>query len=136
MKITSRTWGYYEVLDQRGVRLGKTLLGQVCLKYLHILPGKNISYQRHFHRAESWTILSGSGLMVLDKKIFAIQPGETITIPRGEWHSVYSSELILISETQYGAKTEETDIERLFTDWKDIERHCADAITMQGESYV
>ena len=48
-----RPWGWYETLTQGDNYLVKRLL---------VRAGQQLSLQRHRHRSESWTVVSGSGL--------------------------------------------------------------------------
>ena len=56
-----RRWGEYKVIDHIEFPDGqKVLTKQLCIK-----AGKNISYQVHHQREEVWTIINGTGRVVL-----------------------------------------------------------------------
>ena len=57
-----RRWGTYRVLDDTIYPDGHHAL----TKSITLKPGKNISYQIHHHRAETWTFTQGEGIFVLD----------------------------------------------------------------------
>lgn len=59
-----RRWGSYRVLDYFTSQNKK----EVLTKKVFVESGKNISYQKHFHREEVWTIVCGTGLVVVEKK--------------------------------------------------------------------
>ena len=48
--MTKRQWGHYEVIAEGD---------GYSVKRLFIQPGKSLSMQRHFKRAEYWTLVSG-----------------------------------------------------------------------------
>ena len=50
-----RPWGWYESLTQGDNYLVKRLL---------VRAGQQLSLQRHRHRSESWTVVSGSGALL------------------------------------------------------------------------
>ena len=60
MKSVDRGW--YHVLDYTKFDEAN----EVLTKRIGITANKNISYQRHFHRSEVWTIINGTGLFVLN----------------------------------------------------------------------
>ena len=92
------------------------------VKELVIKPGAGISFQRHFKRSEIWYVRSGEGFV----KYSISNPNKTDTIKlfkddifvvqKEMWHQLYNegqTDLVII-EIQYGAETNEEDIERLY----------------------
>jgi mannose-6-phosphate isomerase-like protein (cupin superfamily) len=103
--ITNRTWGYYEVIrDYPGCKL----------KELIVDPGKSLSNQRHFHRAEIWYVREGSGQILLDGELLELPRGHTQFIPVGSWHKLINNTSLPlhIIEIQHGTVCEEEDIQR------------------------
>jgi len=107
---TIREWGWYRVLDDKVTYKVKELV---------IEPGKSLSDQRHFFRAENWYVLKGectlktewegrSGTIVLS----ALE--QNYKIGCKVWHqaSNNTNELCHILEVQHGTKCVEEDIER------------------------
>ena len=88
------------------------------VKELIINPKSSISLQKHIHRSEHWTVISGRPKNTIDKKkIFKIK-NETTFIPKGSIHrieNIYDVPLKII-EIQIGSILRETDIIR----FKDI----------------
>lgn len=110
-------WGGYDTI----IHYNRIKDMQTKLKRLFIEPNKNLSYQRHEHRSESWIVFDGSGTLVLDDNVYSLSVGSTIIIPEYSWHAVKAGEKGLeIVEVQYGEKVEEDDIERMFYDWNEI----------------
>ena len=105
----NRPWGKYINLFA-----GKGFL----LKELIINPKSAISLQKHNHRSERWTIISGKPKITINKNYFFKKPNETIFIPKGAIHRIENIyiEPVIIAETQLGSILKETDIVR----YKDI----------------
>lgn len=106
---TERQWGYWRVLDEQpGFKV----------KELVIYPGKKLSMQRHFYRAEHWYIAKGqcdilTELEGIKNKVNKIQ-NETYLIGNKVWHQGQNNttESCHIIEVQFGEKCVEEDIER------------------------
>ena len=106
---TIRPWGWYRVLDDRqGYKV----------KELVIEPGKSLSYQRHFKRAEHWYVLKGKCLLktryknIEDTQI--IVENRYYDVGKKVWHQGSNVEDIPchILEVQHGDECIEEDIER------------------------
>lgn len=109
-----RRWGEYRVLDAAKYHDGAKSL----TKELTVEAGKQLSYQRHQRRAESWTVVSGQGEIVIDGQVQSIAAGSAITIAPGQLHSVRAREKLHIIEVQTGDILVEEDIERFGDFWK------------------
>lgn len=114
-EIFWRQWGNFKIIDKY-----EDKKNCIKIKLLNIFKDKNISYQYHNFRNETWFILNGFGEVILDKKIFNIQSGDVIQIPKQKLHSIKASEDIQIIEVQYGEENSEEDIVRIETDWTKI----------------
>lgn len=108
---TYRDWGWYRVLDDKpGYKV----------KELVILPGKSLSMQRHFKRAEHWYVLSGICTLYLSftqnrhSSAQYLAPNNTYRIEKEQWHQGANQADIPchILEIQYGDECIEDDIER------------------------
>jgi mannose-1-phosphate guanylyltransferase len=115
-----RRWGWYRVIDYSTSKDKQ----EVLTKRMYVMEGKNLSYQMHSKRNETWTILSGSGEMVMDGLIFPIQAGDVLAIPQGAKHSVRAQTDMDFIEVQIGTEVVEEDAIRLFTEWEEIVQHC------------
>ena len=116
-----RRWGWYRVLDYTKIENAN----EVLTKRIGITANKNISYQRHFHRSEVWTIIKGSGLFVLNDKIREVKPGDVLEIPVGAAHGIKALSDLEIIEVQCGTELIEEDILRIFMTWEEVEAHCS-----------
>ena len=108
---TQRDWGYWQVLKDYGT---------TKVKELTILPGKKISYQRHFKRSELWFVVEGECTIRGLRHEPVLRPRTKMklhayeNIPVGMWHDIenHTDQLCRIVEIQYGEACEEIDIER------------------------
>ena len=110
-EYSERPWGNYTVLDDDAP--------DHKVKRLVVHPGKRLSYQRHFKRAEHWFIVSGTALVTLDGREIEVHAGEAIDIPLGAAHRIANegdTDVVLI-EVQHGTYFGEDDIERLEDDY-------------------
>lgn len=108
-----RRWGTYRVLDDSYYADGRHAL----TKSITLKEGKNISYQIHHHRSETWTFVEGEGVFVLDgheQKVFA---GDTVVIPVEHWHAIKALSQLTFIEVQCGNPLVEEDIERKEWSW-------------------
>lgn len=107
-----RRWGEYRVLDSDARSEHEALT-----KELLVTPGAQLSYQRHEHRREIWTIIAGWGEVVLDGEAKKVGAGSVVSIDPGVRHAVRANEAGLrIIEVQLGSPLVEEDIER-FGEW-------------------
>ena len=109
-----RRWGTYRVLDDTTYADGSHSL----TKSITLKSGKNISYQIHHHRAETWTFVQGEGLFVLNGVEQYVKAGDTVHIPVGCYHAIKALTELTFIEVQCGNPLIEEDIERFEWDWK------------------
>ena len=104
-----RPWGNYKNFFK-----GKNFL----LKELTINKKSSISLQKHYHRAEHWTVINGRPKITIGKKVFFKKKNESVFIPKGSIHRIENiyNERVTIVEAQLGDILKESDIVR----YKDI----------------
>lgn len=108
-----KCWGSYRVLDDTIYADGHhSLTKSVTLK-----PGKNISYQIHHHRAETWTVVHGEGIFVLEGEELHVKVGDTVHIPVEHYHAIKALTELTYIEVQYGNHLIEGDIEEFEYCW-------------------
>ena len=107
--VFHRPWGHYTNLFN-----GEGFL----IKELIINPKSSISLQKHRHRSEHWTIISGKPKITINKRNFFKEADDTAFIPRGAIHRIENifKKPVKIMEAQTGDILKETDIIR----YKDI----------------
>lgn len=116
-----RRWGWYHVLDY-----AKSLDGyEILTKKLHLLPGKNLSYQVHDMRTEVWTITSGNGLFACNDTMYPVKSGDVLHIPSGTKHGLKAVSDLELIEVQSGINLVEEDITRIHLTWEETTRHCS-----------
>lgn len=101
-----RPWGcYYVIHDQVNYKL----------KRIEVNPNEKLSYQYHKKRSETWTIVSGYGEVIIDDKIYKVQPGDSIEIPKLSKHRIHniSEQVLVFIEVQTGEYFGEDDIVRI-----------------------
>ena len=111
-----RVWGkFYNLFTD----LGNT---NVKVKELIINPKKGLSFQKHFLRSEIWFVSKGDCIVNYSEgapdetEEIKLQTEESLFIKKEAWHQIinpYNTPCHII-EIQYGEKTIEDDIERLY----------------------
>lgn len=103
---TYRPWGFYESLIQ-GDRFQ--------VKRIVVWPGRQLSLQKHFHRAEHWVVVAGSALVTRNEEHILVRENESVYLPLGCVHRLDNPGRIPLTliEVQSGAYLGEDDIVRL-----------------------
>ncbi len=103
-------WGRWEVL----------LESYYCkVKRIIVTPGQRLSYQKHQHREELWTVVQGVATVTLDDVVLDYSVGQVIYIPLKAAHRVANTQDIplVFIEIQRGTYFGEDDIERISDDY-------------------
>ena len=108
-----RIWGEYRVLYFQQFDNGMKSI----TKELVVIPGRNISYQKHKHRSETWTIVRGKGLLLINDNVREVNAGESIIINKEDKYSIKAIDELHIIEVQIGDELIEEDIERFEWNW-------------------
>ncbi len=105
-----RPWGWYQTMD-----LGE----RFRVKRIQVAPGKKLSLQRHYHRAEHWVVVRGTAEVTRDDEVVVVRENESIFLPQGCRHRLANPGRIPVEiiEVQTGAYLEEDDIVRLEDDF-------------------
>ena len=105
-----RPWGFYTVLaDEPDYKV----------KRIVVYPGQRLSLQKHQKRAEHWYVVSGEGIVTLDRQRLNKKSGDSVGIPCGSVHRIENTGNVDLSfiEVQTGEYFGEDDIERLEDDY-------------------
>ena len=107
---TERPWGWFETVSEAPG--SKT-------KRIHVLPGQQISLQKHQHRAEHWVVTLGTAWVTRDGEAFELHTGQHCDIACGQVHRLANPGTggLEIVEVQFGSHLEESDIIRLQDDY-------------------
>lgn len=105
-----RPWGGYTSLIQ-GARFQ--------VKHIFVHQGKKLSLQKHFHRAEHWTVVAGTAEVTIDDKVVMLSENESIYLPLGCVHRLANPGKVRLEiiEVQNGSYLGEDDIVRIEDDW-------------------
>ena len=101
-----RPWGFYERL----------ILGErFQVKRIVVSPGRKLSLQKHYHRAEHWVVVNGSALVTRDNETMLMRENESVYLPLGCVHRLENPGKIPLAliEVQSGAYLGEDDIVRI-----------------------
>ena len=113
LESETRVWGKFFNLHQDK---------NVKVKELVVLPGKGMSFQRHFYRSEIWLVSKGKCLINFSKdkpentREIILNTHDHLIVETKNWHQITNPYDVPchIIEIQYGLKTNEEDIERLY----------------------
>ena len=100
-----RPWGSYETID---------LGSRFQVKRITVKPGAKLSLQKHFHRAEHWTVVSGTAIITKGEEEILLRENESVYIPLGYVHRMENPGKIPLEliEVQSGSYLGEDDIVR------------------------
>ncbi|WP_323122765.1 mannose-1-phosphate guanylyltransferase/mannose-6-phosphate isomerase [Burkholderia alba] len=100
-----RPWGYYDSID-----LGE----RFQVKRIVVEPGKQLSLQMHYHRAEHWIVVRGTARVTCGERTFLLSENESTYIAVGTVHRLENPGRIPLEiiEVQSGNYLGEDDIVR------------------------
>lgn len=107
---TLRPWGWFETLsDVPGHKV----------KRIRVLPGQQISLQKHRQRAEHWVVVLGQARISIGTQALDLGVGQHVDIALGELHRLanLTQDPLEIVEVQFGSYLGEDDIERVNDDY-------------------
>lgn len=88
-----KSWGSFQVLDVQEESM--------TIK-ITLLPNHSLYYHSHEHRDEVWTVIGGTGRVILDGRERQVAPGDIINMPAGCKHTVIADSELKIIEVQLG----------------------------------
>ncbi len=109
-----RRWGDYKVLDYCKYSDDMKSL----TKHMTILKGNGVSYQSHKYRDEIWTIVDGTGDLLIEGHIRNVRRGDVAYITKGQKHALRATTDLHFIEVQIGEELIEEDIEKFEWDWE------------------
>ena len=101
-----RPWGFHETL----IAADRFRVERVVVQ-----SGHKMSLQKHFHRAEHWTVVQGSALVTRDGASMLVRENESVDLPIGCVHCVENPGRIPLTliEVQTGSYLGSDDVVRL-----------------------
>lgn len=108
-----RPWGEFWVLEDAPSHK---------VKKIQVNTRGRLSLQYHHHRAEVWTIVSGTGTITINEEVKDYSVGEVVHIPQGARHRIENKteEPVVFIEVQYGTYFGEDDIVRIEDDYNRV----------------
>lgn len=97
-----KSWGTYNVIDAHDT--GMTI--KVLLN-----AGHGMKYHSHMRRDEVWTIVSGTGRVIIDDQMSDVCAGDVVKLPRGCRHTIIADTTLNIIEVQIGEDIDVKDKE-------------------------
>ena len=95
-----KSWGSFNILDVEDESL--------TIK-ITLLPGHRLHYHSHEHRDETWTVVSGEGVAVLDDAEVQLHPGTMLRLPAGCRHTLIARTEMTVIEVQVGENISSSD---------------------------
>lgn len=98
-----RSWGEYTLLtESEGYRVRK----------IEMDPGASLTMQMHYHRSEHWTVISGTGKIIINDRESIFTENQSTYIPMGVKHKLSNPGKIplIIIEVQSGKYINDDDI--------------------------
>lgn len=111
-----RRWGTLETLDDTETSGISTLTRKI-----KIYDGMTSSYHYHSQRDEIWTVLNGTGELILEGNKIALAPGKAVVIRKNQRHAVKAFSNFEYIEIHVGTAVGSDDINRITFDWDSIE---------------
>lgn len=105
-RLVYRPWGSYE-----GVAHG----ARFQVKRISVRPGRKLSLQKHYHRAEHWVVVAGTAIVERDGERILLRENESVYLPLGCVHRLENPGMIPLTliEVQSGSYLGEDDIVRI-----------------------
>ena len=111
-----RRWGTLETLDDTESQGQTTLTRKIC-----IYDGMTSSYHYHEHRDEIWTVLRGTGELILEGTKIPLSQGKAVCIRKNQRHAVKAFHDFEYIEIHVGTSSGNEDINRITFHWDEIE---------------
>lgn len=91
--FAEKSWGSFRVLDVEK----ESLTIKVTLN-----PNHRMNYHSHEFRDEVWTVVSGTGRVILNEQERKVKPGDVIEMPAGCRHTIIAETELKVIEVQMG----------------------------------
>lgn len=100
-----RPWGNYDSIDHGD---------NFQVKRIIVNPGETLSLQMHYHRAEHWIVVKGTGKITRGEETFLLNQNQSVYIPLGTVHRLENPGKLALEliEVQSGNYLGEDDIVR------------------------
>ncbi len=99
-RYVEKSWGTFTVIDVQP----NSVTAKITLN-----AGSNMTYHSHEMRSEVWTVISGTGVSVVDGMKQTLHPGDMISIAAGCKHTLRAVTDMSIIEVQVGTEISAND---------------------------
>ncbi|GGH15812.1 sugar phosphate nucleotidyltransferase [Paenibacillus segetis] len=99
-KYNETSWGSYQVIDCSQDEQNSN----INTSKMTVLPHHHIAPQIQHGSHKVWTILTGTGEMVLDNNLYHVRSGDVYTIPVGSQYSLTAIDKLELMEVQFGSQ--------------------------------
>jgi mannose-1-phosphate guanylyltransferase len=103
-----KQWGYYRTIDKIKSN-GRT---NTIIKEMIVTSEGRTSYKSHKKKCVTWTIIEGSGIIILDGIQREVNAGDSIKIKAGVKYAIRAIEKIKLIEVQVGEEVFDSGIEK------------------------
>ncbi len=93
VRFALKSWGSYTVIDVED--------GSSTIK-ITLNPGHKMNYHSHERRDEVWTVISGTGMAIVEGAAKRVKAGDVITMPAGTKHTIIAETELKVIEVQVG----------------------------------
>lgn len=109
-----RPWGWYETICNGPTNEDGDVTCYL-VKRIGVIPGGRLSLQYHHHRAEHWTVVTGTATVTRGEETLTLGEDESVYLPLGIHHRLENKtdKLVEIIEVQTGTLLKESDIVRV-----------------------
>lgn len=114
-RYVEKRWGSYKIIE-KSAPVDEL---QSITKIVNVLPNRNISFHLHRDRQEIWTVISGSGQVIINNQLRHIKAGDVIQIPIGVKHAIKAVTSLTFIEVQLGVNVSEKDLIRITYSWEE-----------------
>jgi mannose-1-phosphate guanylyltransferase len=114
-RYVEKRWGSYKIIEEY------TSVDELqsITKMVNVLPNRNISLHFHQDRKEIWTVISGSGQVIVNNQLLPIKAGDVIQIPIRVKHAIKALTSLTFIEVQLGVNVSEKDLIRITYSWEE-----------------
>ena len=91
--FAEKSWGSYRVIDVE--------IDSMTVK-VTLNPGHSMNYHSHEKRDETWTVVSGEGIAVVDDAEIKLTAGTMLRLPKGCRHTAIAETELTLIEVQMG----------------------------------
>lgn len=100
VRFAEKSWGTYKVIDAQP--------GSMTIK-VTLRAGNQMKYHSHERRDEMWSVIEGSGRVIVDGVERKVQPGDVVSLPNGCKHTLIADTDMNVIEVQVGEEITQAD---------------------------